>query len=275
MTEPLRILVHCGFHKTGTTSLQDFLDLNRAELAPYFDYYGKAAILNAGSDARLYSQRPFPWRLARFRRSFRRFLETLPEDRSVVISRETFAGGMPGHRRFAGGLMTRYAPAAIPLARALVAELRRKYGTQAQITLLYTTRDREDWIKSVHGHLLRSIRLRRDFPAFRAQFPALPDLAAEAEDIARALAPVTVTHAALEDFRLAPEGPARAVLDLMGVPEGARANLRPAPRANVGQPLDLRETFLQLNRNIRSKSALRARKNALLHAHWKGLEDVK
>ncbi len=254
--------------------MQDFLKLNSEALTPYFDYFGKNNLKGAGSNARLYSQRPFPWRLAKFRLSLRRFLADRPADRSLVISRETFAGGMPGHRRFTGGLMRAYAPAAIPLAKTIVSELRRKYGPDAEIILLYTTRNREDWIKSVHGHLLRSIRLRLDFKQFRAQFPQLAELDAEAETIKAALAPIRVEHMALEDFRLAPEGPARSILDLMGVPEDTRSQLRPAARANVGQPVDLRQTFLELNRNIKSKDALRARKTALLHAHWKGLEDV-
>lgn len=275
MPDRVRILIHAGFHKTGTSSLQDFLKLNRAALEPHFDYYGKDDLISTGSNARIFSQRPFPWRLAKFRRTLRRFLNDLPDDRSMVLSRETFAGGMPGHRRFAGGLMTSYAPAAIPLARAVVSELRHKYGPTAEITLLYTTRDREDWIKSVHGHLLRSIRLKLDFDDFRAQFPDLQNLEDEAQVIAKALSPIRVESAALEDFRLAPEGPARAVLDLMDVPRELRRTLKVAPRANIGQPLDLRHTFLELNRNVRAKSELRARKTALLHAHWKGLPDVR
>ncbi len=274
MTDRIRVLIHAGFHKTGTTSLQDFLKLNRDALSEHFDYYGKNDILNSGSSARLYSQRPFPWRLARFRRTLRRFLDGIPANRSMVLSRETFAGGMPGHRRFSGGLMTSYTPAAIPLAKTIVAELRRKYGAKAEIILLYTTRNREDWIKSVHGHLLRSIRLKLDFEAFRAQFTNLPDPKNEATKIAAAMAPIRVEHRALEDYRLAPEGPARAILDIMEIPQDVRDMLQSAPRSNTGQPLDLRHTFLQLNRHIRAKSELQTRKTALLHAHWKGLEDV-
>jgi hypothetical protein len=30
-----RVIVHAGYHKTGTTSLQDFLHRNRAALAPH------------------------------------------------------------------------------------------------------------------------------------------------------------------------------------------------------------------------------------------------
>ena len=31
---PIRVIVHAGFHKTGTTSLQDFLYQNKSSLAP-------------------------------------------------------------------------------------------------------------------------------------------------------------------------------------------------------------------------------------------------
>ena len=192
----MHVIVHAGYHKTGTTSLQDFLHDNAALLAPHLRYFGKADFRSAGAHARIYAQRPYPWRLWRFRRSLRRFLADLPPGGTVVLSRETFSGGMPGHRRFGGALMTSYAPAARKLAKVIIAELRRAFGPQVKITFFYTTRATEPWIRSVYGHLLRSIRLRDDFDTFRARFPNLAGPAEEAADMARYLAPIPVITAA-------------------------------------------------------------------------------
>jgi len=54
MTEdrPRRILIHAGFHKTGTSTVQDFLKANRETLRPYFLYYGKADFRALGALAR-------------------------------------------------------------------------------------------------------------------------------------------------------------------------------------------------------------------------------
>lgn len=259
-----RIIVHAGFHKTGTTSLQDFLSDNRDALASQLAYYGKADFLNAGADARIYAQRPYPWRLWRFRRAFRRFLTNIPDHPTNVLSRETFSGGMPGHRRVTGRWITSYGDSAETLARVIVSELQRRFGDGCEIVFFYTLREREDWLRSVHGHLLRSIRLTDDFPTFAARFAASISPATEADALRRALAPIPVVTAALEDWRDHPEGPAGALLDLLDVPDDLRATLTPATRANAGQSADLREAFLALNRSETDKSLLRSRKAGLL-----------
>ncbi|MCB1368679.1 MAG: hypothetical protein KDK00_13000 [Rhodobacteraceae bacterium] len=262
----VRVIVHAGYHKTGTTSLQDFLSANRRALKPWLSYYGKADFLAAGAHARLYGQRPFPWRLWRFRRAFRQFLDGIDDAATIVLSRETFSGGMPGHRRIGGRLMTGYGRAARPLARVIVAELRRRFGPDTVIEFAYTTREREAWIASVWGHLLRSIRLTDDFAAFRARFPDLQSPADEAAAMAAYLAPIPVTTIALEDHADLPEGPGGAILDLVGIPAKARARLAPARRANSGQGSDLRALFLDLNRTISDPGALKAAKEQAMAA---------
>lgn len=259
-----RVIVHAGYHKTGTTSLQDFLNDNKALFAPSLRYYGKADFLAAGAHARVYAQRPFPWRLYRFRRSLRRFLADVPEGGTIVLSRETFSGGMPGHRRLGGGLMMSYHRPALKLARVIVAELRRRFGPGVEIAFFYTTREREAWIRSVHGHLLRSIRLTDDFETFRARFPALAGPAEEAARMEAALAPVPVVSAALEDWADRPEGPGGALLDLAGVPAELRTRARPARRGNTGQDAALRQAFLALNRGGAGKAELKAAKEKLM-----------
>ncbi|HHL21376.1 MAG TPA: hypothetical protein ENJ52_07575 [Aliiroseovarius sp.] len=259
-----RVIVHAGYHKTGTTSLQDFLSDNKALLAPCLRYYGKADFRQAGAHARIYAQKPFPWRLARFRRSLRRFLRDVPEGGVVVLSREAFSGGMPGHRRMGGALMTSYFGPGLRLARVIIAELRRRFGQDVDITFFYTTRAREDWIRSVYGHLLRSIRLTDDFDTFRARFPALASPEEEAQRMRGALAPVPVVTAALEAYADHREGPAAALLDLVGVPGDLRARLKPARRSNRGQDTDLQAEFLEINRRGGSRAALKAAKEKLL-----------
>lgn len=261
------VIVHAGFHKTGTTGLQDFLSQNRTALAPFFDYYGQQDFLNAGAAARLYAQRPFPHRLYLFRKTFRTFLASVPDHRVIILSRESFSGGMPGHRMLGGRMITSYLPAARKLGRTIVKELRLRFGPDVKITFFYTTREREDWLRSVHGHLLRSIRLTDDFPTFRARFPADLDLTDQARHMADALSPVPVVTTALEDHAGDPHGPATALLDLAGVPTAARAGLAPAPHANRGQGKALRDAFLALNRERLSKPDLKARKEALLAPH--------
>ncbi len=260
-----RVIVHAGFHKTGTTSLQDFLNKNKTLLSRHLAYYGKMDFLAAGSHARLYAQRPFPHRLYRFRRSFRAFLASIPDHHTIVLSRETFSGGMPGHHTALGRLMRSYQRPARRLAAVIISELRRRFGQDIEITFFYTTRERENWCRSVYGHLLRSIRLTDDYETFRARFPALLGPEREAEQLASAL-PVPVRTARLEDYGNSPEGPAAAILDLLEIPQEIRAQLRPAPRSNTANSKELQTEFLAFNRTIKDKAKLKAAKEALLQA---------
>lgn len=227
-------------------------------------YYGKMDFLDAGTQARIYAQRPFPHRLIKFRRALRAFLDSIPDHPTIVLSRETFSGGMPGHHTLSGRLMTSYQRPAKRLAKVIISELRRRFGPDVEITFFYTTRERESWLRSVYGHLLRSIRLTDDYASFRARFPKLLGPEAEAQKLARALAPVPVVTAALEAYSTAPEGPAAALLDLLAIPQATRSALRPVPRQNTANSQALQAEFLRLNCEIKNKAKLKAAKDALL-----------
>jgi len=259
-----RVIVHAGFHKTATSSLQTFLQQNRAALKSHFDYYGQADFQSAGSAARFYGQRPFVWRRLRFRFALRRFLRRIADARTIVLSRETFAGVMPGHRDVFGRMITHYAPTAIPLAREIIRELKKRFGAETEIIFVYTTRAQAPWLRSVYGHLLRSIHLRDEFEDFCTQFAVPPHTEYDAQAIATALAPVPVYIARLEDFSDHAEGPAAALLDLADVPADARTTLLPAPHKNLGQSAEIEREFLRLNRSGQRKQTLKLIKDRIL-----------
>ncbi|MBU2981605.1 hypothetical protein KO498_07225 [Lentibacter algarum] len=259
-----KVIVHAGFHKTGTTSLQDFFSRNKTALAPHLAYYGKLDFNRAGAHARIYAQRPFPHRRRKFRLALRSFLSNIPDHQTIILSRETFSGGMPGHRRVTGGLMTSYVRPAKALAAVIIQELERRFGKDVDITFFYTTRAREPWLRSVYGHLLRSIRLTDTFDGFKARFPENLSPASEAAQLSKALAPRPVFTSALEDTQNRAEGPAAALLDLLNIPPKTRAALHPVPPKNTANSQDLQAEFLKLNRTIKNESKLKAKKEALL-----------
>lgn len=265
----MRIIVHAGLYKTGTTSLQRYLARNRAALSPYLRYCGPGELHNAGAHARAYGQRPFPWRLARFRRALDAFLAAIPDPSApgepgvIVISRENFTGAMPGHRDWRGRMITGF-PHSERLVKLVASRIGARFGSGVDTSFLITTRDRDSWLRSIHGHLLRSIALTDDFDAFRARFPSGFGPDGEAARLARCLAPLSVHVARLEELADRHEGPAAAILDLVGIPPDARAALAAAAHANVGEDEALRRRFLELNRQGLSRSYLRAAKRRLL-----------
>jgi hypothetical protein len=264
-----RVILHTGFHKTGTTSLQDFMSRNRRILKPDCQYFGKMDFLAAGAHARIYAQRPFRWRLWRFRRSLRRFLATVEPSPQIVLSRETFSGGMPGHKSIGGRRIQNYQRSARALLPVIASEIIRRFGPDTQITFFLTTREKEAWIKSIHGHLLRSIKLPEDYDTFRAGFTDLLSPAEEAARLAQIL-PYPVVTAALEDSFSLAEGPAAPLLDLLKIPPRKRARMKPAPKSNIGPKADLRDTYLQLNRSNLRGPRLKTAKEAALKEHQNG-----
>lgn len=261
-----RIVVHAGFHKTGTSSLQDYLRQHRASLSDRAAIYLKEDFPGVGHATRAFGLRPSLWRRWRFRRALRAFLAGIPDGGQIFFSWEGFSGIMPGHRRPFTGLVSRYDRAAIPLAKITRDELRRRFGPRAEIVFLYTLRRRESWLRSVWGHIVRSIQIKHDISEFLELMKDMPALEKAAANLARALAPTPVETAWLEDLSPLPQGPAVAALRLIGLSEAEIAALPPARRSNTGNPPALSEAFLALNREISDKAELKRRKDALLHS---------
>ncbi|SEW31746.1 hypothetical protein SAMN04488515_2251 [Cognatiyoonia koreensis] len=262
MPEPIRVIVHPGFHKTGTSSLQSYLKAHRSRLTDYGAIYLKADFLDAGNLGRIYGLRPFFWRRRQFRRAFDAFLTSIPQSKVIFLSWEGFSGVMPGHRRVIGGTVQDFKTAAIPLGREIIAALRERFGPNVEITFLYTLRDHESWIKSVYGHVVRSIRITDDFETFCATLSDLPDIMTEAQTIGHALG-VPVITARLEETGGHRLGPARAALQAMGVPEDVQAKLPAAHRSNTGLSKEDEAEFLKLNRTINDKAELKRMKDRI------------
>ncbi|WP_102109518.1 hypothetical protein [Oceaniglobus roseus] len=266
MADPApRVIVHAGFHKTGTTSLQAFVERHRKALSPYAQIHIKTDLGRARYLGRWYGQRPSAFRRWLFRLGLAAFLRRLDDGPVHFISRESFSGMMPGfHRR--GRRVTGYGDTAIPLARAIVDGLRRRFGPEVRIEFLYTLRDGEAFVRSLHGHILRTSPLTEDEAAFRAGFPAEVDLAAEAARIAAAIAPVPVHTERLEEMTRHRLGPGIAVLRLLGVPREEWRRFTAAPPNNPGPDAGQRAEMLEINRTGGRRAALRRRKEALMAA---------
>lgn len=90
MSEPNRLVIHCGLHKTGTTALQVTLDQNRESLASASIHYPRSGIHHGG-------HHNLAWELTRDRR-FKQARGTLGDlkyeignlDGNVVLSSEDF-----------------------------------------------------------------------------------------------------------------------------------------------------------------------------------------
>lgn len=257
----MRVLLHPGFHKTGTSSLQRGAETLSAALEPHLRLMVTADIHAATRAACRYSARPQNDRLRAFAESFAAALAPLdPSDtRALLISSEDLSGHLPGlHHR-----VETYA-AAPALIDAAVATLRARFGPKSEITVLCTTREPRAWQRSVWYQHLRAQRVTEDFDRYRPRLDEAARLDAIVAAIADRLgARARVARTAIEQAGAAPLGPLGVALDLLGVPT---AGLSPLPAQNV-QPPGAAAELLALNRSGLDDAALAEAKRQLLRRY--------
>lgn len=255
----MRVVLHAGFHKTGTTTVQQALYRNRDTLASHLRLVPRVRMVPAGKAAQAWSAGGDPFDLALFGYELAQVMEAWDGDdpRPVVVSAEDLCGHMPGRAGVDG-----YAATA-PLTQAVADTLAALHPKAAPV-FYFSTRGAGDWLASAHVQHLRASRMTLGAEAFRDRFRGAADLTAVAEGIAAALAPIPVHHCALEKSRARPLGPLDPLLDLLDLPEGLRDRLEPLPPANTALPPDCAEDLLALNRSDLDDAALREAKRALI-----------
>ena len=259
-----RLILHPGFHKTGTSSVQAALKANRERLGTRVHVALKADILPVTESARIWSKRRGRLDLGLMQGFWAEYLEELhlgPLD-CLIVSAEDLAGHMPGRMG-----LTRY-DAAPTLIAALCETAQLVLGAGCDITVHLSTRAAAPWIESLHWQYLVNTPLTEDLATFAANLPEAADHAAILAQIRDALPEdVTAQMIALEDSTTMAQGPLTPLLDLAGVSDERRADLRPEPPANARPRLpdvDLPQALLELNRAGLPRTTLTAEKKALL-----------
>lgn len=268
MTRP-RVIIHPGFHKTGTSSVQSHLREVRAAWAPRYLIALREDFRDVTAAAQAFSRSRDPIELGLFQAGLAEWAEGLDLSRTevIVISAETLAGKLPG----APASVSDYTAA--PALMAAAAEvLRMALGAKTRIDFYLSTRAPEAWLASLHWQHVRSGRLSEPAADFAARMAPGADLAAAAQAITARVAPDPVHVVALEDTRDLPEGPLTPLLDLMGVPAGMRAGLA-QPHAFNARPPRAAETGLadrlaEINRLAPSPEIAETRRKELLRAAW-------
>lgn len=236
-----RIIVHAGFYKTGTTSLQRYVEQNAALFGDHFFYCSKAQLSEAAIAAREFGARPFWWRRSAFRHAFERVVADLPDAKIIVMSREQFSGTMPGFKTILGRRITSNLQAGIPLAKEIGRALRGHYKQDANVEFLFTLRDGESWVKSLYGHVQRSRKHPEDYAKFRRHFPQEIELQTQANRIAQAAGADRVHFSFLENTADHRFGPAKALLDVLDLPSEICEKLPAAHHENKSSPLSVRD----------------------------------
>jgi len=103
MPDPHQILLHPGFHRTGTSSMQHFLWLNRDAIAPYLTVRLTRHFKSVARLCTRYAVTQNPLDLTdmitELDTAFAQ--DPVPSNRNLIISSEAFCGEIPGHNTVA------------------------------------------------------------------------------------------------------------------------------------------------------------------------------
>lgn len=263
-----QILLHPGFHRTGTSSIQHFLWLNRAALAPYLTVRLTRHFKPLSQMCHRYAQSQNPIDLTELLGALDQgFAENpVPSDRDLIISSESFCGEVPGHHA-----ITDYS-AAPALITYITAYLEERF-LEAKVRVLMTTRAPDAWLSSVYRHVLRRTRLtltEEDFVATYAEAAHLDDVVGQ---IAQAIAPLEVLFLPLELAQTVDLGPGAAALDQLELPETIWTSLKPVGIGAPGAAPHIWGQFLAMNRSDRPDAEVSDQKEQMAEAaklgHWR------
>lgn len=238
-----RIVVHAGFHKTGTTSVQTMADRNAKRLAPHARIYLRDDFRPITDAARAYSVAHAADALDQVYQAALRFLSRLdPADpRPVALLSEDLSGHLPGRHNI------RDYGAAPALMAQLAAACVTQFGDTVDLRFHFSTRAAGPWFRSAYWQILRAARRVETPEEFARLFARAADFDSVTQKIADAVDPFVVQVADLEDFGTMTHGPMTPILDLLDIPQNVRDQLDPGPPANA-RPQGLDDVFLALNR---------------------------
>lgn len=268
MADPQNILLHPGFHRTGTSSMQHFLWLNRDALAPYLTVRLTRHFKSVARLCTRYAITENPLDLTdmigELDTAFAQ--DPVPSNRDLLISSEMFCGEIPGH-----DAVQDYS-AAPTLITYLTGYLQERFPA-AKIRVILTTRDAESWLFSAYRHVLRRSRVTLTREEFAEKYRDAANFEAMLGQIAEAIDPVELLYLPLEHALQNPLGPGAGLLDQMPIPDDVRENLLPVGIGAKGAEPHLWGQFLAMNRADYPDDQVTAQKEQMAEAaklgHWR------
>ncbi len=263
----MRLIVHAGFHKTGTTSVQKMLRKNKRKLSHDLRLFTRPQMIPVCEAARAYSIQRSPMDLALLAYEWAQFLQSLPPDdpRPVLVSSEDLSGHMPGRHGLTGY------DAAPALMKCLV-DTAKECFQAPDITLFFSTRAPVAWVRSCYAHHLRSTRITESRTEYEQHALPRGDLIHYVRAVRAAVPGIAVHHAALEATTKRRLGPLSPLLDLADVPSERRRKLIVVPPANVARKEGILQKLLHLNQSDLTDDALSTAKKQVLRSDPDGPE---
>ncbi len=255
---PRRIILHAGFHKTGTSTVHETLRENRTALKGHVALRLQWHLRDLATATRTYATDRDAQSLEAAQRIFEDVLAALPgmPKRSLILSADDLAGGLPCHEG-----QPDYAAA--PVLLYAFWDIARRQFPVADVLIHLTTRAPASWLRSVYRERVRNGPLTADFDTFAERYANVAQLADMATEIASRV-PCLVHVSSLDDSALLSLGPAGPLLDLCDLPADLRASLVPGPLPAPALPDPVVQALLTANRTHDAPAARTAAKARIL-----------
>ena len=254
-----RIILHAGFHKTGTTSLQQTLRANRVALRPDIRLVLRRGMKALCECARAYSLSRQDYDLGMVKYEAALLIEALKGEtaQTIIITSEDLSGHMPRRHKLHGY-------GAAPHLMRAISDAFKAASPKDQLTFFFTTRSADPWLRSCYAQNVRAGGMVWDEGDYMKRLKASANHDQTLDLIKGEIADHALIDAALEEYATRPVGMAEALLDHLGIDTKQRASLVPSPEQNAALPEALIKELLALNRSDLDDAALRRAKRALI-----------
>lgn len=266
---PRRIVLHAGFHKTGTSTVQQVLRANRSVLKPEVAVRLKGQMKELMHATRGYSTWRDPLTLAKATARFGAILDglALMPRRVLVISAEELSGHMPGRAELAD-----YSAAPILLQR-FSAEITARFPKSEQV-IFFSTRDPETWLRSAYWEHVKSSSMTLDYDAFSNTYRPASNFDQVISQV-RSSAKADIHSSSLEACRDLTLGPADPLLDLCDITTELRKQLAPQPATNQQMDDAVLLALLATNRAYADRDERKTAKQLILAEATKNVGQTK
>lgn len=237
----VKVLLHLGFHKTGTTTLQRTAQVNRVVLEEKLNFLLPDDLKSVAHLSRRFSLNPHRRTISKVRKRFIECIDSFDLDhgKPLLISCEELSGLIPGRK---GVSSYEHAPA---LAQSYVSGLREVYGQCVDPTIWYTTRNSTDWVRSTYWQNLRGNRITEDLLDYEARLSHGANLAAVVQQTRLHLTGFARIKTTEVDTSPERTDLMKIALKILGVDAGP---LKVTPNQNR-QPIGGIEALLEINRS--------------------------
>lgn len=258
VSEPVHIIIHPGFHKTGTSALQHCLRLNRNALQTHARIWLLPQIKDGITICRKFAVSKDPSDLYDLQSAFETAFESYHGFKPLILSCEGLCGRTPGQDGVADY------NAALAMLPVLAQTLKQKFGDRLKLEFFFTLRQSKSWLCSAWRHNLLGTDLTLDWDSFQKEYAHAGALDTMANQLAVALEPALCHKVWLEDYSDNRLGIAAALFDVLNIPQATQDTLQAPKDRNIGISAEVADHFRSLNKADMSKTSLQSLKQAIL-----------